>query len=159
MPDLKIRFITESDAVSAAIRFVTFSEFSHTEIELPDGSFLGAHAGSGVQIRPANYCKPTFERGYALPVDDEKYAQAMKYAHSCIGYSYNYTDIVGLLFHHNLTSKGRVICSQFVFDVMTVAGIQSLNVLQAYDFRVTPDILHLSPVFIGKQYLQTAVPK
>jgi len=145
--------------VSWAIRGVTFSEFSHVEIELPDGTFLGAHAGTGVQIRPANYMKPTFERRYAIPMGEDAYNRALYYAKAQIGSAYNYADITGLLFHRNITKKGRLICSQYVFDVMEAGSLEVLNVLSAYDFRVTPDILHLAPIFIGKQYLQTAVPK
>ena len=158
MPDLKIRFVTEKGFVSASIRYVTFSEFSHVELELPDGTFLGAHAGTGVQIRPANYMKPTFERRYAVSLGEDAYNRAMYYAKTQIGSAYNYADITGLLFHRNITKKGRMICSQFVFDVMESGSLEVLNVLSAYDFRVTPDILHLAPIFIGKMYLQTARP-
>jgi hypothetical protein len=150
MADLRIRFITESGFVSWAIRWVTFSEFSHVEIGLPDGTWLGAHAGTGVQIRPADYCKPTFERRYAIPLTQPAYDAGMKYALAQIGTPYNYADIAGLLFHRNMSGKGRAICSQFVFDVMGAAGLAPLNVLAGYDFRVTPDILHLAPIFIGK---------
>ena len=159
MPDLKIRFITESDFVSRAIRWVTFSDFSHVEIELPDGTFLGAHAGAGVQIRPANYCHPTFERRYAIPLSPAHYDEAMLCARGAIGTRYNYADVCGLFFHRNITVKGRMICSQFVFNVLYAGGVKALNVLPQYDFRVTPDILHLAPIFIGRCYFQTAVPK
>jgi hypothetical protein len=158
MPDLRIRFVTESGFVAGAIRWVTFSEFSHTELELPDGTWLGAHAGSGVQIHPANYYNSVFERRYAIPLAQTNYDAAMKYALAQIGTPYNYSDIAGLLFHRNMTGKGRAICSQFVFDVMQAGGLQPLNVLSGYDFRVTPDTLHLSPLFIGRAYLQTEKP-
>jgi hypothetical protein len=152
MPDLLIRFITESDFVSWAIRWVTYSEFSHVEMELPDGTWLGAHAGTGVQIRPADYCKPTFERRYAIPLSQPAYDAGMKYALAQIGTGYNYLDICGLLFHHNMTTKGRKECAQLMFNVMVAFEIQPLNILPGYDFRVTPDILHLAPIFIGRIY-------
>lgn len=159
MPDLKIRFITESDFVSWAIRWVTFSDFSHVEIELPDGTFLGAHAGKGVQIRPADYCQPSFERRYAIPLSQANYDAAMLYARNSIGTLYDYADIFGLLFRRNLTTKGRMICSRYLFDVLVAGGVRALNILPQYDFKATPDIIHLAPVFIGKCYMQTAVPK
>ncbi len=159
MADFKVRFITESGFVSWAIRRATNCVFSHVEIETPSGTFLGAHLHGGVQDRPSDYCKPTFERRYSIPVTDEQYARGMAFARSKIGTNYNSLDILGLLFHAPLTSPHALICSQFVFETFIEMGMKPLNVLLSYSFEVTPDILHLSPIFIGRCYLQTAVPK
>jgi len=160
MPNFKIRFITQSGFVSSAIRLVTFSEFSHAEIVSEDGSsYIGAHDDGGVQERPANYCTPSFERRYAIPVTDEQLAKGMTYARSKIGTPYDFLDIAGLLFHKDEHTDGRVICSWFVFDVLSEMGIQPLNVLIDHGNLVTPDTLHLSPIFIGKCYFQTESPK
>jgi len=159
MVELKIRFITTRGFVSWAIRRVTFSEFSHVEIELPDGTFLGAHAGDGVQIRATDYCTPLFERRYSLLIPEVRYQVGMEFARSKIGTQYNLPDIVGLFFHSHLTSPGKLICSQFVFEVLLEMGIKALNVLGPYSYLVTPDSLHLSPIFIGKCYFQTERPK
>ena len=159
MATFRLRFIAEPSFVSWAIRRVTFSEFSHAEILSADGqSWIGAHAGSGVQARSLDYCKPSFERRYAIPVTDAQMSVGMAYAQSKIGTPYNYADIAGLLFHHNISTKGRAICSQFAFDTMVATSMLPLNVLGTYDFRVTPDILHLSPLLIGNCYFQTGKP-
>lgn len=156
----RVRFIAEHGFISWTIRRVTFSDFSHCEIVSEDEqSYIGAHAGAGVQERPANYCTVSFERRYAVPVTDEQLRRGMAYARMRIGTPYNYADIGGLLAHRNWTTKQRVICSQFVFDTFMAMGVQVLNVLPQYDFRVTPDTLHLAPLFIGRQYYQTAAPK
>jgi hypothetical protein len=155
MANFRLRFITEAGFVSWAIRQVTFSEFSHAELLSSDGlSWIGAHAGLGVQARRFDYCSPTFERRYSIPVDQEQFDAGQAYARSKIGTPYNYADIAGLLFHRNASTKGRSICSQFVFDTMSAMGIQALNVLSTYDFRVTPDTLHLSPLLIGRCYYE-----
>jgi uncharacterized protein YycO len=159
MADFRIRFIAEKGFVSWAIRQTTFSEFSHVELLSEDGlSWIGAHAGLGVQARTLNYCTPSFERRYSIPVDQEQLNAGMAYARSKIGTPYNYADIAGLLFHRNISTKGRSICSQFVFDTFVVMGIEPLNTLLGYDFRVTPDILHLSPILIGHCYFETVKP-
>lgn len=157
MPDLIVRFVAEKDPISAAIRYVTFSDFSHVELGLPDGTWLGAHAWGGVRIRAVDYLKPSLERVYAVPVP--YYDQAMSYARGKIGTRYNFLDLAGLLVHYPLTSPYRLICSQFVFEVMIEAGVKPLNVLSAYSYRVTPTILHLSPIFIGRCIRQTARPQ
>lgn len=159
MPELRIRFVTESDLVSRAIRWVTFSDFSHVELELPDGTYLGAHASGGVQILPANYMKPSLERVYALPVSQKDHAAAMYLAYGRIGCQYSFADILGILFRSRLHHAPHgLICSWFVLDVMNAAGIYPLNVLNTFNYKVTPTMLHLSPVFIGKCVRQSARP-
>lgn len=153
MAFFRIRFITNPGFVSWAIRRATFSEFSHAEIISEDQhSYIGAHAGSGVQERPLDYCHPTFERRYAIPCTEVQLAKIMFHARSRIGTSYSYGDIVGLLFHHNLPTHGRVICSMFVYQEALIGGIQMLNVLPDYANLVTPDSLHLSPLLVGNCY-------
>ena len=148
--NLLIRFVTQRGFVSDIIREVTFSEFSHVEIGTESGTWIGAHDDGGVQERPANYYNATFERRYALPLTDEQYTAAMSYARSKIGVKYDFEDILGLLIHKNIVGKGTEICSMFVFQVLLAAGIQALNVLEDYSNLVTPETLHLSPIFIGR---------
>jgi uncharacterized protein YycO len=160
MPDLIIRFVTQGGFVSEAIRAVTFSEFSHAEIGTETGTWIGAHDDGGVQERPANYYNATFERRYAIPVGDEQYAAAMAYARSKIGTPYSFSDIAGLLFHKEWGEESHgLICSWFAFNVLSAAGIQALNVLPQYGYLVTPDTLHLSPIFIGKCIYETSKPQ
>lgn len=156
---LRMRFITTGGFVSWAIRRATFSEFSHVELITEAGGYIGAHDRGGVQERPADYCAPTFERRYGVPVAEEQYDRVMLYARQAIGTPYNFKDIAGLLFHENWSTSHRVICSMFVFQAMAAGGIQMLNVLPAYSNLVTPDTLHLSPLLIGRSYFQTEKPQ
>jgi hypothetical protein len=146
----KIRFITESDPISDAIRLVTFSEWSHVEIITETGSYIGAHAKGGVQERPADYTKVSRERRYEIPVADDQYTKMMAFARSKIGTPYDFKDIAGLFLHKNLSSEGTEICSMFVFESALAGGLQMLNVLSEYSNLVTPETLHLSPYLIGK---------
>lgn len=158
-PVFRVRFLTEPDFISRAIRFQTFSEFSHVEIETDRGTFIGAHESGGVQERPADYCKPTFERRYAIPVSDEQHGLINAFAEGKIGTPYNLEDIAGLLIHRNMTDPGKFICSQFVFQAALAGGIKLLNVLEGYANLVTPETLHLSPLLIGRCYFETQIPK
>jgi uncharacterized protein YycO len=150
MPQITVRFVNSDDFVGKAIDWVTFSLWDHTEIQTADGGYIGAHAGSGVQERPANYCTPSRERRYTLDVTQEQYDKIFAFAKSKVGTPYNYRDIVGLFIHHDITSQHREICSMFVFECFLAAGIQLLNVLPKYSNLVTPETLHLSPHWIGK---------
>ena len=108
--------------------------------------------------RPADYTKPSFERRYEIPCGDAQLVKIMSYARSKIGTPYNFEDILGLFFHHNLTTKGRVICSMFVYQAAWQGGLEMLNVLPEYSNLVTPDTLHLSPMLIGNCYFQSHQP-
>ena len=157
-PNLIVRFVTQGGFVADAIRKVTFSQFSHAEIGTETGTWIGAHDDGGVQERPADYYSATFERRYAIPMSAEQYAAAMAYARSKIGVKYDFEDILGLLIHRDMSADGTEICSMFVFQVLLAAGIQALNVLNQYSNLVTPDTLHLSPIFIGRCYYETSKP-
>ena len=157
MPNLIVRFVTQGGFVSGAIRRVTFSEFSHAEISTETGTWIGAHDDGGVQERPADYYKATFERRYAVPLSDNQYAAAMAYARSKIGTPYSFADIAGLLFREEWGEASHgMICSSFVFNVLLAGSIVPLNVLEKYSYLVTPDTLHLSPIFIGKCVYETS---
>lgn len=150
MKRFKIRFITEDDFISNAIRFVTFSEWSHVEIITETGTYLGAHADGGIQERPADYAKVSKERRYEVPVTDEQYDRMMAFAYSKIGTPYNFATCAGMFLRKNFSTKGSEICSMFVFDVLVEAGIFWLNVQPGYTNLVTPEMLHLAPALIGK---------
>src|SRR5579862_8668343 len=114
MANFNIRFVTDDSPISRAIRLATKSLFSHTEIILEDGSYLGAHLDGGVQIRPASYMKPTLERRYAIPVTDEQLKSMLDFAQSQVGKPYDSTDIIGTLLDFGWSRPGSWICSELV---------------------------------------------
>lgn len=152
MSKLVIRFINEPGIVSRLIAWSTDSLFCHTEGLGRDGkSWVGAHAGTGVQARAYDWCKPTFERRYAILVTDEEYEQAMRFMDSKIGLPYNYVDIVGLAIHSRVgASEHELICSAFMLLWLQSAGLEPLNVSEPFAYLITPETLHLSPLFIGR---------
>lgn len=156
MPNLVIRFIDEPGIVSRLICWQTDSLWCHTEALSRDGqSWIGAHAGTGVQARALDWCKPTREAVYAIPVTDEQYEAAMSWLESKIGTPYNYADIAGLALHARMGADDhRVICSALMTEFLMQAGVQPLNCLERYAYLITPETLHLSPVFIGRRALE-----
>lgn len=147
---ITIRFIRTPGFVTDAICFVTNSLMDHAEFGTPEGTWIGAHSDGGVQERSGDYCKPVQEWRYEIPCAATQAAELLKSARAAVGTKYNFTDIGGLLFHmRRMTSKGRLICSQFCFLELNKVGIQMLNVLPAFGHLVTPETLHLSPLLIG----------
>jgi hypothetical protein len=149
---LTIRFINEPGIVSRLIDWETDSLFCHTEgLSRYDQSWVGAHAGTGVEARALDWCKPTFERRYAIPVTEDKYQAAMQFMESKIGCPYDYADIVGLALHNRKgASKHEIICSAFMLLWLEAAGLEPLNILPNYAFLCTPETLHLSPILMGR---------
>lgn len=150
-----IRFINSSGFVTEAIDWATNSLWDHTEMADSDGSlaingWIGAHDDGGVQNRPADYCTPTRERRYAIPVTEQEFAATMAFAKSKIGTPYNFADIAGLLLKaRKINSVHRLICSQFVTEAGEAGGIRALNVEPGFEYLITPESLHLSPLLIG----------
>ncbi len=145
----RLRFINSSDLIGRGIDWVTNSLWDHVEIETETGTYIGAHAGSGVQERAADYCKPTRERRYAIPCTDEELQAIMDSARKDIGVPYDYLDIGGIFLHdRRLHDKSREICSEWVL-AKSWKGMMMLNCLPDYDRLITPETLHLSSLLIG----------
>lgn len=146
-----IRFINSPGFISEAIDLVTDSLWDHTEIQTETGTWIGAHASGGVEERPADYCIPTRERRYSIPCTDAQLAKMMGYARSKIGITeYDFEDIGGLLFRNRkLHTDGRTICSAFVLMSAFAGSLWMLNVEPGWEYLITPETLHLSPLLIG----------
>jgi hypothetical protein len=152
MPSVRCRFITTDSFVSAAIRRLTGSLFSHVEFGTPEGTWIGAHLSGGVQERPAGYCRPTREYYYEVPCTALQQDALLRWARSKIGTKYNVRTIIGLAIQaRRMTSLHRMICSQFFSDGMLLVfgSTRYLNVLPGWTYRITPETAHLSPLLTG----------
>lgn len=155
MAEFRVRYITQNDPVSVMIRAVTYSMWSHAEIVLPDNTYLGAHASGGVMIRSADYCKPTRERRYTIPVTDEALATMLAFAHAQVGKPYDFKAIFGLALHQPWATADRWFCSELVTATADAGNLTMLNVQRDYVKLITPDMSHLSPLLTssgGKCY-------
>lgn len=146
------RFIYDPDFVTRIINWRTDSLFCHTEALSHDGTkWIGAHAGTGVDARPLDWCKPTRERVYRLPVTPTQYAKVMQFLESSVGRPYDYSDVFGLLLNQPaLHNCHAVICSALQLTACLQADYFPLNVLPEYAYRVTPELLHASPVYCNR---------
>lgn len=154
MGAIVVRFIKSAGLVSDLIAGATDSLFDHAEFGTPEGTWIGAHDDGGVQERAANYCNPRREYVYSIPCTDEQEASLLAWARGKIGTPYNFEDIAGLLFHSwKLNNPKADICSQFccVGLLQILGAARVFNVLEARTFLITPEILHLSPIFVGNR--------
>jgi hypothetical protein len=150
--EIVLRFINEADLVSRLIDWTTRSIFCHVEALSRDGShWIGAHARTGVEARPLDWVRPSLERRYALPVPPAAYEQAMAWLESKLGTPYDYADIAGLALGERRFEDTRAVdCSALMMGFLQQAGYQPLNCLENFDYLVTPETLHLSPIFMNR---------
>lgn len=151
---IRVRFIRGKGFISDAIAHLTGSLFSHVEFGTPEGTWIGAHIGGGIQERAADYCKPRLEYVYEIPCTAKQHKEALAWMRSRIGTKYNVADIVGLALQvRSLRSPNRYICSQFCCEGLLhfFCAAVVLNVLPQWAYRITPETLHLSPIFVGRR--------
>ena len=158
MADFKIRFVSESNFGSGVVEFFEGgSHWSHTEIVLPDGKYLGARRVGGVAIRNSDYITNiNHERRYSIPVTDDAYTKIMDFAMSQIGKKYDISLILGIAFHKNWHNKNEWDCSEYVTSSAIQGDLYFLNVEPNYTYKVTPETLHLSPILMGHCYYSYA---
>lgn len=153
MACVRVRFIANDGFVSRAIQWVTGSLFCHVEFGTPEGTWIGAHVEDGIQERPANYCTPYREFVYEIPCSELQQISLLNWARSKVGTKYNTFDIIGLLFKNRAWhTPGRFICSQFCVEGLLniFTAYKVLNCLAEYSYLITPETLHLSPIFVGR---------
>ncbi len=152
MPCIRIRFIANHTFVSFMIRHVTgASFFSHVEGGTPEGTWIGA-LPDGIKERAANYCHPFREYVYEIPCTQAEADQFVSLLRSKIGAKYNFKAIIGLwLGIRQLNDPDEDFCSEVVTwaAIKTLGAFRVLNVQLGWEYRVTPEILHLSPMFVG----------
>lgn len=144
------RFVNSPGFLGTAIDILSNAQVDHTEFDSGTG-WIGAHYQDGVQDRPYGYMKPSAEFVFELEVPDAVYADAMAWAKSKIGTPYNFGAIASIMFHDAaLNEVGKLICSQFGYEMLIKLGFNPLNkqVIRPHD--VTPGGLMLSPIFDGK---------
>ena len=149
-----MRFVDSGDIITAGINWATNSLWPHVEFGTPQGTWIGAHFAGGIQERPGSYCKPRREAIYDIACTEYLEQNHLQRIRAAIGTRYNTLDILGILLRNRkLTSPHRAICSQFVTEecLWLWGANRFLNVLGSWSFLVTPEMVHLSPIFVGRR--------
>ena len=121
MAEATLHFVCASGLSALAIARwgVAEPEFSHVDIVLPDGSYLGARDDAiggkppGVQIRPPGYEKWIKQATVKLPCDWGALQTANDWALGEVGKKYDEDAILGIILGQRWHKKGAWICSAF----------------------------------------------
>jgi uncharacterized protein YycO len=138
---ITLQFVTESGWQSALIRWFTWSDYSHVDFLLADGSLLGARLDGGVKIRPSNYANFKAKGIYQI----EAPGTVLDYAKKQLGKPYDARGILNFGLHRrNWRDESAWFCSELVAAAFEQGGLPIVNTPDAG--RVTPRDLTLSPL-------------
>lgn len=156
---ITIQFSTTRGLLSRYIRWFTWSDFSHVDVVLEDGSLLGAQ-WDGIKVRPANYQKfskiARFKASqWMKPEQELLFWQFLK---EQLGKRYDKKSIIGFLFRRDWRQEESWFCSELVAAGFEYAGFPLIN---RNVNRVTPGMLisstRLVPLDDTAKALQAAV--
>lgn len=136
---MRLRFVTCSDPVSAAIRFGEYGFWaSHVEAVMPDGTLLGAHFDGGVKARFPGYDAATMKREFfvVLPASVEEDAGFYAFLRAQINKPYDVEAIAAFVAERDWRSPDAWFCSELQAAALERCG--SLPALAADVTKITP---------------------
>lgn len=139
---ITLQFSTTSAFISRAIRFITWSEFSHVDVVLPDGGLLGAHL-DGVKIRRPETQKFTKTARFTVSMTPEQEARFYEFLYKQVGKPYDKTAIFGILVHRDWQEDDSWFCSELVAAACEYAGV---SLIREKRNRITPRDEVMSPL-------------
>lgn len=131
--------------ISAAIRWQTWSEYSHAAIVMPDGSIIEAWQGLGAGVRRKWVTDWDGIDVFDIPSLTEHQSRIIEnYAIKQLGKKYDYLGVLRFLSRRRVGNNGRLFCSELFFDSFLQGGIELLA--RTRPERVSPGLLARSPL-------------
>jgi hypothetical protein len=127
---LTSQFVTEGDASSALVRYLSDGEVSHVDLMLPTGELLGARLRGGVAIRPPGYRPFTKIIQVSCQVPDVD--AAYLFATQQVGKPYNKRAILDMVLHRArlfTANQASWFCDELNYEIYLAGGVQLLNTL------------------------------
>lgn len=150
---IHIRFVTGTGFISNAIRMGERDGWcTHTEVQMPDGTLLGAHIDGGVEARPPGYDKATMTRELFVELSfgnfvdtigsgrqaaiDAMETKFYGFLRAQLGKPYDITAIAGLALNRSWREADSWFCSELVAAALEFCGY--LPKLSAADNHISP---------------------
>src|ERR1700726_703863 len=149
---ITLRFGTSKGIGSFLIRWRTWSDYSHVDFVLPDGTLLGAQ-GDGVKIRPSDYGKFIKTEFFDIDIDEVTSQRILDFANSQIGKPYDWKAIIGFAFRRDWMETDSWFCSELIEAAFEKNG--ALLIRTEHLNRIAPSDLLLSPYLKSKTQAQT----
>lgn len=128
--------------ISAGICKETRSEICHVDIEMPDGTLIGAHMPDGIQCRKPDYEAWGLRIRVYVPVAPYQAENFYQYARAKVGTPYDPKSIAGIaLGDSDLHDSHKLICSAFAALDADIHGV--VRVAKDY-WMVSPEELRIA---------------
>jgi uncharacterized protein YycO len=124
MPQIKLQFSAQNTIFSQLIRWRDWSDYSHSEFVLSDGTLLGADI-DGVKIRSPYQVK----RKLVLSVDvtSEQHREIMATALSQVGKDYDFGGVAGFVTNRDWQDDSKWFCWELIAYCFMQAGVPLLR--------------------------------
>lgn len=134
---ITLQFSTQDKLFARLIDWWTWGDYSHVDLVLPDGRWLGAR-GDGVKVREPY---PVARR---LRVTVEAPAAVLQLVLSQVGKPYDFLAILGFICHRDWQEEDSWVCSELIAWAFARGGQRLINANNLN--RISPRDLLLSPL-------------
>lgn len=142
----KVLLFKGGDPISWLVKFQTRSIYSHAAILIPGTmQCIESYPGVGVRIRTITSAD-SIDFFDVKGMTEEQWKTAIDYAMKQIGKGYDWRGVFRFVSGVPAKENNKFFCSEFVFKVIEVSGIQMLNRISAAD--VSPGMIGISPYAI-----------
>jgi uncharacterized protein YycO len=140
---IQLLFTRRRHIGSWLIRFVTWSEYSHVDILLDGNYLIGAIAPEGVVVHKADYRLKTASKAVIMELPVSSKIEALEYARSQIGKSYDWLGVLGIGLHRNWQENDKWSCAELAAMALDAGGQKPFD--SKFHHRITPqDLLMLN---------------
>ncbi len=147
---------TTDHVFSKAIRFITWSEFSHVEFVTPDNKLLGADASRGVSITKLDGRLSASSSVMLSSFECEDTSTLWDFANGQVGKDYDWSALWGMLIRRNWENDNKWFCSELIAAAAKEAG-NKLLADKGRHHRITPRDLLLSPLLQYRTNSKSAI--
>lgn len=144
---LRVGLFRGRGLISAAIRWQTWSEYSHAALVLPDLRIIEAWQGFGAGVRLTSLENWEGVRFFGVQgLTPSQSAVAHRWAEAQCGKPYDYLGVLRFMSRRTSSANHRWFCSELVFEAFMRAGLPLLA--RTPSSRVSPGLLSRSPLLV-----------
>lgn len=137
--EVKVHFCSSNLPFALAIKFFTFSQWSHVAIQV-GGIVYESRGVCGVTKTTFSELVSRQNIVHTEVVNDIDWVSAREFLEDQVGKDYDYAALFGLPFRQNWGAEDRWFCSELAAKALHVGGF---NFLPIKPFRITPKDLFI----------------
>lgn len=139
---VKLVFSRSPSIYSRIVRVATWSDYSHVDVAMPDGTFIGAEIGRGVTRFGQDALLRNCTHLNYVEAKGVNEAAVYEFLLQQIGKPYDITAIFGMVMRRDWQEDDSWFCSELASAALLAGG---LSVMRKRANRITPQNLFESP--------------